>query len=520
MADITYAVYIDWDNDGSVLAGSPTTGENVTTRVLNVRTGQAFTFGRDTARSLSAVKPAQVAIELNNVSKDYSPDNSSSPLYGDLGTGKPVLIVATHSATSYELFYGYIDDYSIDPFRERKSVMLSCIDSLGKVASAVVQTECYPSIQTGAAINAVLDAAGWDASLRDIDAGATTLRYWVADQTDAWTAIQDIVSSEGIPAIAYVDPETGNFVFRDRHHRLLRAASLTSQATFRDTGSEPLFSDPVEYNVGFRDLINTCVFRVQEREPIAFARVWQTDSTFVVSAGETMTIYCTAQERFIDAVAPVVNTDYKLLAGDATVSISQTSGITTQVSITATTTAYIQGMAIRAYSCPVAREYVVTSLHANSIDKYGVASPDSSSIPDLAGVNDAKAIGDIIVAQRGERLPVISITVKGANDTRKTQILSRKLSDMVTIVEAETSTNHTHFIEKIGHSITLAGKLHTATFGCERVPSASSQFTFGVAGKGFDQGTFGLSGYDDPDTVFILDSAVSGHRLGTGKLAS
>lgn len=520
MADITYAVYIDWDNDGSVLAGSPTTGEDVTARVLNVRTGQSFTFGRDTARSLSAVKPAQVAIELNNVSKDYSPDNSSSPLYGDLGTGKPVLVTATHSATTYELFFGYIDGYSIDPFREKKSVMLTCLDALGKVAQSVVQTECYPSIQTGAAVNVILDAAGWDADLRDIDAGATTLRYWVADQVDAWTAIQEIVSSEGLPALAYVDPSTGNFVFKDRHHRLLNAASLTSQVTFRDTGSEPLFSDPVEYNVGFRDLINTCIFRVQEREPTTIARVWQTTSTFVVNAGESMVIYCTATEPFIDAITPEEGTDYELLGGSATVSLSQDSGITTQITIEATSTAYIEGMAIRAYSCPVAREYVVSSIQAASVEKYGVASPDSASQPKLAGVNDAKAVGDIIVAQRAERLPVISITVKGANDTRKTQILSRKLSDMVTIVEAETSTNHTHFIEKIGHSITHAGKLHTATFGCERVPSASTQFTFGVAGAGFDQGTFGLSGYDDPDTVFILDSAVSGHRLGTGKLAS
>lgn len=520
MADITYTVLIDWDNDGSVLAGSPTSGEDVTARVLNVRTGQAFSYGRDTARSLSAVKPAQVSVELNNVTKDYSPDNSSSPLYGDLGTGKPVLIYATHSAVTYELFYGYIDGYSIDPFREKKSVMLTCVDNLAKVASARIQTECYPSIQTGAAIHACLDAAGWDEDLRDIDAGASTLRYWVADQTDAWTAIQEIVQSEGLPAIAYVDPETGNFVFKDRHHRLLDSASLTSQATFRDTGSEPLFSDPVEYNVGYRDLINTCVFRVPERQPQAFDEVWQTESTFVVSTGETMVIYATASERFIGAVTPEEDVDYKLLSGSATVTLSQTSGLTTQITIEAGSTAYIEGMKIRAYSCPVAREFVTSSIHVDSVDKYGIASPDDSSTPKHCGVNDMKAIGDIIVAQRAERLPVFTLTVKGANDTRKVQILSRKLSDMVTIVEAETSTNHTHFIEKIGHSITLAGKLHTATFGCERVPSPGTQFTFGVAGQGFDQGTFGLSGFDDADTVFILDSAVSGHRLGTGKLAT
>lgn len=521
MADVTYKVYIDWDNDGSVLAGSFETGEDVTARVLNVRTSQSFSYGRDVARALSAVKAGQITLELNNVSRDYCPDNATSPLFGNLGTGKPVLVRATHSSINYDLFYGFIDDYVIDPHPEKRSLTLTCVDILGRLASTSVSTACFPSIQTGAAIEAILDAAEWPVAQRDIDSGSTTLRYWAADDTDAWSAIQDVIANEGIPAIAYVNPATGTFVFRDRHHRKLLAASLTSQVTLRDEGAEPLFSEPVSYNVGFRDLINTTSFALGERQPATFGEVWSTDSTFTIVAGTTQTLRATFNDPAYDIVTPVAGTDYELLSGTVSITLNRNSGRTVEIQMSATTTTYITGMALRGYSCPVARSFQVTAQNGASVTKYGLVHATDIPAPGFASLNDAEAISDIIVSQRGERLPVMTITVKNANDTRKVQMLSRAISDMVTIVEDETSTNHTHYIERIEHIISKAGKYHETRFGCERTQSQdNNQFTFGVAGKGFDQGALGPSGQDDPDTIFILDSSVSGHRLGTGKLAT
>jgi hypothetical protein len=58
--------------------------------------------------------------------------------------------------------------------------------------------------------------------------------WWWASQADAFDMLTELLASEGPPSIAYIAPD-GTFVFRDRHHRLLRAASLTSQATFAQT---------------------------------------------------------------------------------------------------------------------------------------------------------------------------------------------------------------------------------------------------------------------------------------------
>lgn len=519
MADITYSVYIDWDNDGSVLAGAPTAGEDVSARVLNVRTNQSWSFGRDTARSLSAVKPGSITVELNNVSKDYMPDNASSPLYGYLGPAKPILVKAVHSAVTYNLFWGFIDDYSIDPAVGTRSVTLTCIDALARLAQTQVTTSAYESIQTGAAIAVILDAAGWPTGLRDLDYGSSTLRYWCADGIDAWAAIEELVQAEGSPAIAYVDTSS-NFVFRDRQHRKLSATSTTSQATFRDTGSEPLFSDPVEYNIGFRDLINSVDYAVEEREPGEFVTFWVTDSTFTVAAGETLEIIAHADDPLFDVAVPEVDTDYTLLQGTVEITLNRTSGKTFTISIFGTTAAYIEGMKLRSYGALVRRTFSVTASNPDSITKYGIAHPDEQFAPKWLSKPDAKAISDRIVALRGERLPIMSFTVKNANDTRKVQMLSRTISDRVTIVEAQTGTNHDHYIERVKHSIGEGGKLHSVEFGCERVQTTATQFMFDVAGAGFDQGTFGLSSTDDATTVFILDDSTSGHRLGTGKLAN
>lgn len=521
MANVTYEIYIDWDNDGSVLSGAFEANENVSADVLGLRTPISWSYGRDTARSLAEIEPGSATLELDNISKIYSPDNASGALFGFLGPGKPVLIRSIHSAVTRNLFWGFIDDYNIDPFRESRSVTITVIDALAKLAETMISTPLYEGITTGQAIGYALDAAGWPATQRDLDSGATTIRYWWEDDKGVLDAIKDIVSSEGGPAIAYVDPVTANFTFRDRHHRFLDTTSITSQATFSDTGSEPLFCDPVDYNIGFKDLVNSVGFNIDEREPDIQAVVWTTEDVISLAAGEVVVLNAVSDDPFQDAVTPVVDIDYKVLSGSVTVSLDRNSGQSLKVTLAAASASYVSGLQVRATPITVARTYSISAVSNGSIDKYGKTSW-SNEAPPWAGRHDAQAIADIIIGLRSERLPVMSITVNNGNDTRKVQQLSRKLSERITIVEAQTGTNHDHFIERVEHDIQQVGEDHRVTFGCERVlVQASPVFTFtSVSGNGFDQGKFSLSGYDSSASIFILGSAVSGHRLGTGNLGT
>jgi hypothetical protein len=124
-------------------------------------------------------------------------------------------------------------------------------------------------------------------------------------------------------------------------------------------------------------------------------------------------------------------------------------------------------------------------------------------------LNDAEAIADVILGQRAERLPIVTIRLFG-NDTRLTQQLTRDLSDRITIIDADTGLNDEFYIEQIDHVIS-SSQQHETVFGCEKVPSTvGTPFTFDGTGKGFNDGAFGLTGLDDPATVFLFDHATQG----------
>lgn len=499
-------------------------GEDVAARVLGVQTTIQFKYGRDQARSLSAIQPGETSFDIDNRSKDYSPDNATSPLFGYIGPGRPLLIRATHQGKSYDMFRGYLDDFVIDPNRDNqvKCVHVTALDVLQRLADAKATTELWPSLQTGEAIHKTLDAIGWPTSKRDIDQGATTARWWWLEGENAFDAVKALVQSDGPSAFAYVSP-AGNFVFRDRHHRLRKAASITSQATFRggDTDPEPHFaigqqSTGFNYDIGFRDLANDVTIQVDEREPGAFGQVWSTEDVMNIAGGDTLTLDVQTDEPFLNAAIPSINVDYSVLIGSVTVTLSRTSGQSTQILITASSTAVVQGMQLRATPVPIQRTYTINAQDEASIAANGLRSMDDLEIP-WAGKNDAAAITAMVIGQRSTRLPVITFTVVNANDTRMFQILNRNLSDRITVVENDTSTNGDFFIEQIEQDIEQVGWNHYSLISAEKIRTQTSPaFTFDAVGNGFDQGRFGIDGIDSSSTVFKLGTSL----LGTGLLGT
>ncbi|MBM7788848.1 carbohydrate binding domain-containing protein [Tenggerimyces flavus] len=138
------------------------------------------------------------------------------------------------------LFRGHLEDFELNPDINNRSVTLGALDPLAKLREADVSTALFSGLRTGDAVHKVLDAIGWDANKRDIDAGASILPWWWEEGTDAYAALERLVNAEGPPALVTVD-SVGRLVFRDRHHRLLDAASIASQTTFRDVdGSDGL----------------------------------------------------------------------------------------------------------------------------------------------------------------------------------------------------------------------------------------------------------------------------------------
>ncbi|MFW5420847.1 hypothetical protein J0910_29950 [Nocardiopsis sp. CNT-189] len=130
------------------------------------------------------------------------------------------------------------------------------------------------------------------------------MRWWWGEYGDAFDVLSKVVEAEGPAAFAFVS-SSGDFVFRDRHHRLQREASLSVQAAFRDTGAEPVFSRPVEYDIGWKDIVNSIEVDVAERAPVYQEVVWEDEGVLTLAASEQRTIRVQADDPFLYAVSPV-----------------------------------------------------------------------------------------------------------------------------------------------------------------------------------------------------------------------
>lgn len=223
-----YTVAVDWTASGDFTGPY----DDVTSDVLQ-RGPVSFSYGRDQDRQLAPPKVGSLQMVLCNAQRIYSPENPDSPISDDMSPAAPVVVETVYDDTLYPLFVGRIDDLDVHPDRGNRTIDISALDLLALFQGTKISTELYEAQRTGALVHVILDAIGWTLP-RDIDLGATFVSWWWLEETDAFSALTDLLASEGPPSIAYVAPD-GTFIFRDRHHRLQRTASLTSQATFAST---------------------------------------------------------------------------------------------------------------------------------------------------------------------------------------------------------------------------------------------------------------------------------------------
>jgi hypothetical protein len=510
----TYTVHIDWDADGTFVG----TYDDVSARTLNGRSQVTCSYGRDTNRSLSPTKVGEASLELDNRDRLLSPENTGSALFDKVVPAREVRVQTVLGATTYTPFRGHIDDLDFKPATEQRSVGITCLDPMARLKGIAVTTGIYRGVRTGDALRLILDAVGWSPVLRDIDPGATVMPYWWLDNTDAYEAAMALLDSEGPAAILTAD-ENGSVVFRDRHHQLLRTASQSVQATWRASGTEPCFSSPVTYSHGWHEIINSVSFEVAVRtQTPSLAVIWTAPGRISLASGETLNLVIKGTSPFIGAVTPVVDYDYTAVGTVTVTALTKTDGESTTLTLTAPSgAAALDDLRIRGYLLQTTT-VVVTVEDGSSITKYGRRTGTSLRRPVWAGVYDAKAIAELIVGKRAERLAAITVTM-GGNDTRLLEQLSRDLSDRVHVIEPDTGLDADCWINQIAHTITQAGLKHDTTFGLEKVPATTTlPFLFGVAGQGFNDGLFAAAS-DNPANMFVFDGT-SGHRFGEGVFAT
>jgi len=295
-------------------------------------------------------------------------------------------------------------------------------------------------------------------------------------------------------------------------------------------------SQPFTYDIGWKDIINKIEVTSEKRYPTFSEEVvWEDKDTKTIFPGEPYVYKAKADDPFYDAVVPVAGLksysgsnqvvtpdkyDFLVEQGTVQVNLSRTSGQSVDITVTATgnDTAVISGMSLRAIPVKVFHTFNVKTEDVASQVVSGVKTPiDSEQPSEWMNINDARAVTEVILNQRSEKLPFVTFSLLNANDIRLRTMLDLRLSDRVDINETETFTNNDFYVEQITNKISSSGKTHETVLGCEQLPTpVEGAMIFDDEATGFDIGVFGNRAnlYDFDEKLFIVgQSTLNGNRI-------
>jgi hypothetical protein len=176
---------------------------------------------------------------------DFNPQNPSSPYYNLLTPMRKVQITATYGAVTYPIFAGFITTYTTTTPKNANDVVyttITAVDAFRLAQNAQISTVTGATAGdlSGTRINEILDQIGWPLTMRDVDAGLTTMQADPGTARTSLAAMQTVETSEY--GALYVDA-SGSFVFQDR----AVTAGSTSKApvVFNDNGTDISYFDAV-----------------------------------------------------------------------------------------------------------------------------------------------------------------------------------------------------------------------------------------------------------------------------------
>lgn len=249
-------VFVDFDSDTAfeinpLILGSATEGilgtntlgsGTLPLEVTNLVSKVSIRRGRN--RITSQFEAGTANVTLYDQNGDWNPTNPASIYYPNLVPLRQIIIYATYASQNYFLFSGFITNYDTG-FRqgndELSIVTLRCVDGFKLLAGSGITTVPGSGVQlSGARVNAILDEIDWPISLRDIDAGDSTLQADPGTDRDALQALFNVEQSE-FGGIFLDGNGQVNFVSRNN----LIAAPAFPVYEFSDQGTDISYTNAV-----------------------------------------------------------------------------------------------------------------------------------------------------------------------------------------------------------------------------------------------------------------------------------
>jgi hypothetical protein len=224
--------------DTNVLADSTTVVVDVSNQINRIETNRGRTALSDQFQTGS------LTLRILDQNGDFNPQNVSGPYYNLLTPMKKVQITATYGSVTYPIFSGFITSYvTTYPGESDDTVAITTIQAvdalrLAQVAQISTVAGASAGDLAGTRINQILDEIDWPPTMRDIDAGLTTMQADPGTNRTGLSALITVSTSEY--GALYVDA-TGSFVFQDR---AVTAGSIGGTPTiFADNGTGITYFD-------------------------------------------------------------------------------------------------------------------------------------------------------------------------------------------------------------------------------------------------------------------------------------
>ncbi len=418
---------------------------------------------------------------------------------------------------------GIVAALSEDPMPTERSASVSILSRIARISQWVPRGETsgystgvYLNYRVDELIGFVLDAIGMtDTALRRFDQANTRIAIWWLDsQKHPWDAISELVRAEG-PTALFFEDMFGALVFKSRNSIYTDTKRSTSQATWRATGTEPVFRGD-GYGLGRREdaVVNDISIKWVRRAGAATrTNVWERGARIELSPSETLSVECRHDtDPFRDAVTPALGTDYSVVAGSlsAAPALNRTSGQSVTLTMTAGAAGATvdsaagdgTGMVIRAYLWPVVEERIVTptSSLAASQAIHGKIPYPYAVWPATSGSGTMQHVVDMIADLYGSGRFVATIPMDNGSSASLVECLGRDIGDRVTVVDASrTYLNHEVHVLAASHSIRHAGGTsgaegnHQTLFVVEEGPTIVTPFRLDTSQLG-PTGTHGMIG--------------------------
>ena len=216
----------------NVLADSAAVIVDVSNQINRIETNRGRTALSDQFQT------GALTLRIVDQNGDFNPQNVTGPYYNVLTPMKKVQITATFNSVIYPIFSGFITSYvTTYPGESAEDVAITTIQAvdafrLAQVAQISTVTGATAGNLSGTRVGQILDQISWPASMRDVDAGLTTMQADPGTNRTALQALTTVATSEY--GALYVDA-SGSFVFQDR---AVTVGSIAGTPTvFADNGT-------------------------------------------------------------------------------------------------------------------------------------------------------------------------------------------------------------------------------------------------------------------------------------------